>query len=476
MRSRLWLLLVVLIAVAALAVTVGLLVTRQGSSVPGGQANGTPSRSPSPLPTLKIQRVSTDPFTNDGSQHATEVEPDTFAFGDTVVSAFQAGRFNRGGGASSIGFATSTDRGQTWKSGFLPELTVFSTPPGPSSRASDPSVAYDATHGIWLIASLRCPAPPKMCGGGPTEMVVNRSSDGLSWSAPFPVTSGDYDKSWVVCDNGSRSEFRGTCYASWTDVRGRRTLTNSTIDGGITWSRPQPADRMLGVQPVVQPNGTLIITGESERDRTILAARSTNGGRTFDPAVVIAHFTRGTTRGFRSEQLPSSESDGAGTVYVAWNDCRFSPGCKSNDIVISSSVDGRAWSSPRQIPLRGPNAGEDAVLPGLAVDPATSGASARLGVTFYSFVQVPCSPSTCRLDVGFAWSNDAGDTWEDVTPLTSTPIPLTSLPQTNLGRMAGDYISTSFVKGAAVTVFPVASLPGPPFDEAMFAATIPLRV
>src|SRR4029453_12980596 len=115
------------------------------------------------------------------------------------------------------------------------------------------------------------------------------------------------DKSWVVCDNGPGSEFRGACYASWTDVRGRRTLTSSTIDGGITWSRPQVGDRLLGVQPVVQPNGTLIITGEDERDRTILAIRSTNGGRTFESKVVIAHFTRSNSRGFRTEQLPSSE-------------------------------------------------------------------------------------------------------------------------------------------------------------------------
>jgi hypothetical protein len=472
-RLRLALVLaLVLIGASALAAGIALSLNRTSDRVgaPGGSAS--PSSSASAV--LRIQRVSSDPFTNDASQHATEVEPDTFAFGATVVSAFQAGRFNRGGGASSIGFATSTDRGQTWTSGFLPNLTVFSEPPGPSSRASDPSVAYDALHGIWLIASLRCPAPPKMCGGGPTQLVVNRSSDGLTWSPPLSVTSGDYDKSWIVCDNGFASEFRGACYASWTDVRGRRTLTNSTIDGGITWSRPRAGDRMLGVQPVVQPNGTLIITGEDERDRTILAIRSTNGGRTFEPKVVIAHFTRSNARGFRTEQLPSSDVDGAGTVYVAWNDCRFSSGCRTNDIVLSTSLDGREWSSPSQIPLRGSNAGEDAVLPGLAVDPATSGATARLGLTFYSFHHVPCSPSTCRLGVGFVLSDDAGKTWEEVTPLTSTPIPLTGLPQTNLGRMAGDYISTSFVEGAAITVFPVATAPGPPFDQAMYAATIPL--
>jgi len=33
-------------------------------------------------------------------------------------------------------------------------LTTASRPRGQFSRASDPSVAYDAVHGVWLIASL----------------------------------------------------------------------------------------------------------------------------------------------------------------------------------------------------------------------------------------------------------------------------------------------------------------------------------
>src|SRR3954451_20886454 len=42
---------------------------------------------------VALTRVSSDPFANTTSQHATEVEPDTFAFGATVVGAFQVGRF-----------------------------------------------------------------------------------------------------------------------------------------------------------------------------------------------------------------------------------------------------------------------------------------------------------------------------------------------------------------------------------------------
>src|SRR2546429_4584548 len=62
-----------------------------------------------------LLQISSDPYTNTTSQHATEVEPDTFASGKTIVSTFQVGRFNNGG-ASNIGFATSTNGGKSFTS------------------------------------------------------------------------------------------------------------------------------------------------------------------------------------------------------------------------------------------------------------------------------------------------------------------------------------------------------------------------
>src|SRR6516162_8683159 len=73
---------------------------------------------------VPLRQLSKDTFTNTSSQHATEVEPDTFAYGSTMVSAFQVGRIF-GGGASDIGFATSTNGGVTWVRGFLPGITTF---------------------------------------------------------------------------------------------------------------------------------------------------------------------------------------------------------------------------------------------------------------------------------------------------------------------------------------------------------------
>src|SRR5580700_2296538 len=62
---------------------------------------------------VPVTQISTDTFTNSTSQHETEVEPASYSFGSTIVSVFQIGRFTDGG-ASDIGFSTSTNGGVTW--------------------------------------------------------------------------------------------------------------------------------------------------------------------------------------------------------------------------------------------------------------------------------------------------------------------------------------------------------------------------
>ena len=47
------------------------------------------------------QPISSDPYTNTSSQHKTQVEPDSFGYGNTIVATFQTGRFFDGG-ASNI--------------------------------------------------------------------------------------------------------------------------------------------------------------------------------------------------------------------------------------------------------------------------------------------------------------------------------------------------------------------------------------
>src|SRR5205807_3871083 len=99
------------------------------------------------------RRLSVDVSTKPAGQHETSVEPAEAAWGATVVAAYQVGRFATGG-ASNIGFAVSKDAGRTWTRGLLPGVTAESVPAGPERAASDPTVAYDAAHGVWLIATL----------------------------------------------------------------------------------------------------------------------------------------------------------------------------------------------------------------------------------------------------------------------------------------------------------------------------------
>src|SRR6185312_12689008 len=119
--------------------------------------------------------ISADPYTS--QQQKTEVEPDSYSFGSTVVSAFQVGRF-ADGGALDIGWATSTDNGKSWHHGYLPGLTT-NQDNGTFDRASDASVVYDAKHGVWLVSSLAITASGGNVDGA--AVVVSRSTDGLTW-------------------------------------------------------------------------------------------------------------------------------------------------------------------------------------------------------------------------------------------------------------------------------------------------------
>jgi hypothetical protein len=155
-------------------------------------------------------------------------------------------------------------------------------------------------------------------------------------------------------------------------------------------------------------------------------------------------------------------------VYVVWQDCRFRSGCSSNDIVMSTSLDGRNWTPVSRIPIDPTNSTVDHFIPGIAADPATSGATAHLALTYYFYPVSNCTSQTCRLSVGFVSSFDGGQTWTAGQGLAGG-MRTGWLPSTSLGQMVGDYISTSFANGKAFGVFArAAQNDGSKLKEAMF--------
>jgi BNR repeat-like domain len=415
---------------------------------------------------VPIVQISSDPYTNSTSQHQTMVEPDTFSFGSTIVSAIQSGRFTDGG-ASNIGWATSTNGGGSWTNGFLPGTTVFATPAGPYDRVSDPTVAYDAAHNTWMIASLAISTSGGSVLGA--AVIVNQSTNGgTTWSnavvAHAASGSENLDKDWIVCDTTSTSSFYGHCYVEWDNNGGGNVIHMSTsTDGGTTWgSQKSTANNATGIggQPLVQPNGTVIVPIDNANETSVLAFNSTNGGTSWSSPVTVATIRSHTDAGsIRSGPLPSAEIDGTGKVFVVWGDCRFESRCRANDIVMSTSSNGTTWSAVTRIPADAVGSGVDHFIPGLAVDKSTSGSAAHLVLAFYYYPVSSCSSSTCKLDIGYSSSTNGGGSWTSTTNITG-PLTLSWLANTTQGRMVGDYMSTSFNgSGTAFPVFADASAP-----------------
>jgi hypothetical protein len=414
-----------------------------------------------------IIQVSDDPFTNLTSQHRTEVEPDTFAFGSTWVAAFQAGRFFTEG-SSDIGFATSTDHGHGFVQGFLPGVTSISDPAGTYDRASDATVAYDRRHQTWLIAFIG------ILESGVRDVLVSRSADAVHWDLPVPVAmlNAVLDKDWMVCDNSPSSTFYGDCYVEFNTSSPSSPLYMSTSsDGGLTWSTPTIAASGNAGQPLVQPSGRVVVPffGLCSGTMQFCAITSDDGGNSWTaPTVIAARMFHGTQPGLRSPPLPSAAIDREGRIYLVWKDCRFE-GCQPpanrkppNDLVMSTSDDGVHWSDVQRIPLDPVGSDIDHFDPGIGVDPESAGSKARLALTYYFLPDATCTGASCELDVGYTSSTDGGQTWTQ--PEVLAAMQLGWLAQTDQGRMVGDYTSTSVFNGGAL-VLPAFAVAFPPEED-----------
>ncbi len=253
---------------------------------------------------------------------------------------------------------------------------------------------------------------------------------------------------------------------------------STSTDGGYTWGVAQTTlDKAhgLGGQPLVQPNGTVIVPISGYATSHMLSFNSTNGGLSWNSTVVVAKIT--------GSVLPTAEIDATGKVYLVWVDCQFEKGCNAksggedavlnnasqgeDDLVMSTSTDGLNWSPVQLIPIDPLGSGIDHVIPGLGVDRHTSGKTAHLALTYY-YHATRCE-SNCEYYTGFVSSTDGGIHWTQKMQLAG-PIPLSWLPQ---GRnKVGDYISTSFCNGLAFPVFSIATAPeSGHLKEAIFTLT-----
>jgi len=410
-------------------------------------------------------RLSRDTTSDFRAQHETQVEPSAFAWGTTVVAAFQSGRIARGGAAALV-FATSADAGAHWRSGALPQ--------GRYTTVSDPVVAYDAAHGLWLGVGLGS-AP------GVLDVYVVRSRDGVAWTGPVVAANDvdeDYDKEWLACDNGRTSEFRGRCYLAYVDTRTQGLAIRRTADSGLTWSaaaRLHPGvsgSTFSGPMPVVRANGDVVIPytlwGPIDGEDRIAAVISRDGGETWSAPFRIAGLSyEESLFELRAPALPSATADAAGKLYVVWSDSRYRDDGISTDPVLSTSTDGVRWTDPLRLPnLGGPSF---TFVPAVAVD------GKRVAVVFYTArLQTGCVLFRLgceqQVDAWLVESKSGGTTWSRPRRLNAEPMAIVWLAETTLGRMLGDYVGAVYAGGKPLAILPLATAPGFAQQEAVFAA------
>ena len=416
--------------------------------------------------------ILTDPFDNPVTgQHRTVVEPDTFSNGSTIVAAAQVGRIFDGG-AAGIGVTTSTNDGASWTAATLPGITTAAG--GGYDRATDPSVAYDARHNVWMVSTLAL----RNGSTGPSGVAVltSRSTDGgFTWGNPVVTAAAgrreDFDKNWITCDNTSTSPFYGSCYTQFDDHGAGNALKLSySRDGGLTWTASRvPRVGVIGGQPLVLPNGNVVVPLDNAFETALGYTISTNGGAKFGTALSITSISAADDPGnIRAGALPSAEIAG-GKIYVVWEDCRFRAQCSSNDLVYVTSTNGTTWSAVQRIPIDPVSSTVDHLIPGVAV----GGSGNVVSVTYYYFPVMNCG-SSCALYVGHVSSANGGASWSTPTQLAG-PMTMSWLPDTTQGRMVGDYVSSSMGSdGNAHPAYAVAAAPASGvFDQALYSSIVP---
>ncbi|HEY5102895.1 MAG TPA: sialidase family protein [Steroidobacteraceae bacterium] len=446
----------------------------------------------SPAAQPDLTKISQDPYTGRPGQHATEVEPVMVVQKNTIVTAFQVGRFF-GAGSVNIGWATSLDAGKTWQHGFLSGTTGVAG--GPWHAVSLPTIVFDQKHKVYIIAMQ-----PFDQNSNGLAILVSRSADGLHWGAPITAVSvAGTNGHWFACDNSAGSPYYGNCYDAYLDYSSGTTNVNALIvskDGGLTWSAPVPSpDQAAGLVTsiAIQPNGNFVVlgrTGGPNGDQAY-AIPSTDGGVSLQPTVDI------TTHQFdypwlRADPDLSSAVAADGTIYVVFPDCRFrancsDPGCRfepttffcaPNDLLLTSSQDGVNWSTFQRIPIDPVTSNMDHFITGIGL--LSDGSGTKIALTYY-FEQnanlphgATCTSSTCLVSEGYIASSDGGHSWTQATTVAG-PLPQLWFVPTNAGQMVADYISAVFVNGHPFGSFAIALQPpaSGTFNEAIYATPLP---
>ncbi len=430
--------------------------------------------------------------------HATQSETSAAAFGPNIVVTYNNSTGlhvipNPSGPGLVVdrvqlsGFSSSTDGGQTWKSGFIPPSA------GATETFGDPSLGVDR-RGVFYFANL---AADTTHG----TIQVNKSTDGgVTWSPGVVVQEDDAsDKEWLAVGPDPVNKNRDNVYVTWTSFQKSacQLRFGRTTDGGVTWTaktifvpaaNANPAfpqnclqfsnptvDQKTGilyvpflrfsnanqdfiqmlisedagdtfhfakfnipgapdatVMPVTQP-GELTACGGTNIRLTIHGTANPGPGRFGFPRYVNAS---------RMTLQPAIAARN-GKLYLAWNNSTSllygDPAGHSNILFVGSNDGGNTWTAPTIV---NPVVATDLqhVLPSLAIDEDPNG----VHITYYT------QHSNSSIDVDMANSHDGGSSFPADRTVrvssTSFDLPPSNIRLTN----APNFTATNFDRQIAV--------------------------
>ena len=420
------------------------------------------------------RQISSDRTTDPIGQHATQVEPDTFAFGSTIVSVFQIGRVFEGG-AVAIGFSTSPRRGRRGRRACSPASpTRLRSRASPSGRATRRRLRRRPRHVAGCDARHLRPRTPSTS----TSTAPTTGSRGARPSPRSPAERATSTRSGSRATTGPRARSAATATSRTSTSPRASCVPRPRRTAALTWSTPVASSpvpprgiEFNGAQPEVLPDGTLVLvytafvgeaTSAGFRADEIAATRSTDGGATFSaPVRRVALSRQRRSRAIRTFALELGRGR------------RRRPRVRRlGRLPRGRSLLGEPHRAcpPRSTASPGRRPGGHGGRPGGR--PLPPRASARTqrprdgsrSSSTRSPTTAPTSPDAQASTSSRRRRRTAAATWSKQQRLTAESIELASIARTRLGLMLADYVSTSFVRGRPVSVFVLAS---PRISEAL---------
>ncbi|MDQ4051852.1 MAG: glycoside hydrolase [Actinomycetota bacterium] len=391
-----------------------------------------------------------------------------------MVGAWQQNRWSNGG-ADALLAAYSDDGGATWSTPALAAQPPFSRCAGGNAgnggdfeRATDPWVTFGPDGDVFFMSlSIND-------SNVDHALLVSRSTDGGQTWGPITTLLRENDANVFNDKNSMTADHTDpdNVYAVWDRLvfpterasatsaeralafKGPAVFTRTTNDG-VSWEPvrviydPGRNNQTIGNQIAVMPDGDLVNVFDEIRNASnkppgrglhVALVRSGDQGETWSGRIHVSRLgTVGITdprdgapvrTGDIIPEVASDERPGTDSLYLVWQDARFTGG-ERDQVAFSRSTDGGStWSTPVRVSS---NLDTQAFTP--SVDVADDG---TIAVTYYDFSADTVASPTLDTQYWVTTSSDGGLTWSPREEITDGPFDMRSAPFAR-GFFVGDY-------------------------------------